>query len=212
MFWHIRRKIQKTAFQEISPNFIVYEVCFCPHQYFFSSLLWGERGMSCISEELKSPHQGLNSHPLQREHGVLTNGPSGESHALIHTSDVCWLWSPSLLPPPPFNSVGILTCRPTTSTRERQKPRISFLLDQLIQTWISPINHFLHSCSQVGIRLLEKVSTVCTWILHQPANKDLESFHSAPFNSCPSLRFLANRAWNKDCMLMIYLGSDTQWQ
>ena len=122
------RKLFSKKFLTIS---LFMKYAFRLHQYFFSSLFCGERGMPCINEELKSLHQGLNSHPLQWKHGVLTNGPSGESHALIHTSDVCWFWSPSLLPPPTFNSVGILKCRPTTSTRERQKPRISFLLDHL---------------------------------------------------------------------------------
>jgi len=86
----LEEKFRKLFSKKFLTTSLFMKYAFCPHQYFFSSLFWGERSMPCISEELKSLHQGLNSQPLQRKHGVLTNGPSGESHALIHTSDVCW--------------------------------------------------------------------------------------------------------------------------
>ena len=86
----LEEKFRKLFSKKFLTTSLFMKYAFCPHQYFFSSLFWGERSMPCISEELKSLYQGLNSQPLQRKHGVLTNGPSGESHALIHTSDVCW--------------------------------------------------------------------------------------------------------------------------
>ena len=82
--------------------------------------------------------------------------------ALINTSNVCGLSSPIPLPPPLDNSAGIPKSRPTPSTRKIQKPGMSFAVEHLssIQTWMTPIHHLLHSCSQAGQWMLE-VCTVC---------------------------------------------------